>query len=75
MKAYKLTDENHQTRNETQWGENITHYTNGEGELCGPGWLHYYNDPLLAVLLNPVHAGLSVTLLSVALTIYNNSKI
>lgn len=57
MKAYKLTDENHQTRNETQWGENITHYTNGEGELCGPGWLHYYNDPLLAVLLNPVHAG------------------
>ena len=30
--------------------------TSGEGELCGPGWLHCYSDPLLAVLLNPIHA-------------------
>ena len=24
--------------------------------MCGPGWLHAYTSPLLAVLLNPVHA-------------------
>lgn len=29
--------------------------TNGEGDLCGPGWLHYYRHPLLAVLHNPLY--------------------
>ena len=52
---YKLTDKNGQTRNETQWGEGVTHETNGAGELCGPGWLHAYLSPELAVLLNPIH--------------------
>lgn len=56
MKVYKLTDKNNQTRNKTQWGENVTHETDGSGDLCGPGWLHAYSDPLLAVLLNPIHA-------------------
>jgi len=56
MKLYKLTDEHDQTYNQTQWGENVTHTVNGEGELCGPGWIHAYTDPLLAVLLNPIHA-------------------
>ena len=51
----KLTDENDQTKNNTQWGENITHTANGEGELCSKGWIHYYDSPLLAVLLNPIH--------------------
>ena len=55
MKSYKLTDENDQTRNGTQWGENVTHEADGLGDLCGPGWLHYYDDPLLAVLHNPIH--------------------
>lgn len=55
MKVYKLTDENNQTRNKTQWGENVTHETDGSGDLCGPGWLHAYSDPLLAVLLSPIH--------------------
>jgi len=53
---YKLTDENGQTYNKTQWAEGTTHTTNGEGDLCGPGWIHAYTDPLLAVLLNPLHA-------------------
>ena len=57
MKLYKLTNENSETRNQTKWGENVTHTASGEGELCGPGWLHAYTDRLLAVLLNPVHAG------------------
>lgn len=54
--AYKLTNQFGKSHSETQWGENVTHTTNGGGELCGAGWLHYYEHPLLAVLLNPVHA-------------------
>lgn len=57
MKAYKLTDENNQTRNKTQWGENIAHTAVGEAEfLCSDAWIHFYTDPLLATLLNPIHA-------------------
>jgi len=56
MKLYKLTDENGQTHNKTQWGEGVTHEGTGEGELCGPGWIHAYTHPLLAVFLNPIHA-------------------
>jgi hypothetical protein len=56
MKLYKLTDRNGQTRNRTQWGEGVEHTASGEGDLCGPGWLHAYTHPLLAVLLNPGHA-------------------
>ncbi|MCK9460609.1 MAG: hypothetical protein M0R80_13300 [Proteobacteria bacterium] len=55
MKLYKLTDENDQTQNSCQWGENITHETSGEGKFCGPGFTHWYLDPLLAVFLNPIH--------------------
>jgi hypothetical protein len=58
--AYKLTTQDGKTRkeyaNETRWGEMVTHTASGEGGLCGPGWLHYYAHPLLAVLLNPIHA-------------------
>ena len=55
MKLYKLTDEQDQTKNATQWGEGVMHIANGEGDLCGPGWLHAYEDPLLAVLHNPIY--------------------
>jgi alkylhydroperoxidase/carboxymuconolactone decarboxylase family protein YurZ len=53
---YKLTDARGCTRNNTHWGEGVTRVATGEGELCGPGWLHAYTHPLLAVLLNPIHA-------------------
>ena len=56
MILYKLTDEKHQTYGGCQWGENVTHETSGEGNLCGPGWLHAYTSPELAVLLNSIHA-------------------
>ncbi|RPI49410.1 MAG: hypothetical protein EHM49_09945 [Deltaproteobacteria bacterium] len=55
MKLYKLTDKNDQTHGGCQWGPGVTHETSGEGELCGPGWTHWYTDPLLAVFLNPIH--------------------
>ena len=56
MKLYKLTNEQGRTYGETQWGAGITHTAPGRGDLCGPGWIHAYTDPLLAVLLNPIHA-------------------
>lgn len=56
MIAYKLTDENMQTHRGFQWEMNKKVITNGKGELCGPGWLHFYSHPLLAVLLNSIHA-------------------
>lgn len=59
-KLYKLTTQDFKTRpgksNECLWGEGVTHVGTGEGELCGPGYIHAYEHPLLAVLLNPIHA-------------------
>ena len=55
MTGYKLTDKNDQTWGGCQWGPGVTHETDGAGDLCGPGWLHYYSHPLLAVLHNPIH--------------------
>src|ERR1700689_411919 len=57
-KLWKLTDQNHQTRNATQWGEGVEHTADGEGGLCGPGWLHAYESKELATLLNPIHANI-----------------
>ncbi len=58
--VYKLTDAKMRTRpdqsNETLWGENITHTAPGTEEMCGPGWIHAYTHPLLALLLNRAHA-------------------
>lgn len=62
-KLYKLTDENGWTRrgfeNETKWevGKWNTVAEGGKGkELCGPDCIHAYENPWLAVLLNPHHA-------------------
>jgi hypothetical protein len=57
--GYKLTDENMRTYGGFQWelGQEVA--TSGKGDLCGPGWLHYYRSPLLAVLHNPMHANLA----------------
>lgn len=56
MIKYKLTNQKSQTYGQTQWGENITHTASGQGRLCGKGWIHVYESPKLAVLLNPIHA-------------------
>ena len=57
MIVYKLTDADDRTRNDTQWGEGITHTASGNGELCTANWLHCYSDPVLAVLMDPIHGG------------------
>ena len=59
MKLYKLTDQEGRTKNNTQWGDGVTHTAPGTGDLCSSGWLHAYTDPLLAILLNPGHANIS----------------
>lgn len=57
MKAYKLTNSNNQTYKSTKWGKNITHTVRGKCRaLCSNGWIHFYQDPLIAVLMNPVCA-------------------
>ena len=53
MRLYKLTDKDGCTYGQTRWGVGIEHTASGTGELCGPGWLHAYSHPLLAVLMNP----------------------
>jgi hypothetical protein len=53
---YKLTDQDMRTHNGFQWTLNKEETASGEGNLCGPGFLHAYTDPLLAILLNPIHA-------------------
>jgi len=59
MIVYKLTDQKMQTHGGCQWEPGVPRETDGSGSLCGPGWLHYYHDPLLAVLLNPIHADIA----------------
>jgi len=55
--VYKLTDKFGQTKDNTKWGNNVSHTAKGKGkELCSDGWIHYYTHPLLAVLMNPIHA-------------------
>jgi hypothetical protein len=58
---YKLTTADLKTRkgesNETTWGEGVTHSGDTTfSKLCSPGFIHAYTHPLLAVLLNPIHA-------------------
>lgn len=56
MKVYKLTDANDCTRNDTQWGEGVTHTAKSDRlRLCTDGWIHWYTDPVLAILMNPIH--------------------
>lgn len=56
MMRYKLTDENMITHGGCQWALGEWRDAPGEGELCGPGWIHVYDHPLVGVFLNPIHA-------------------
>jgi len=57
---WKLTNDKDQTYGGCQWGNNVTVETSGMGELCGKGFTHWYTDPLLAVLLNPIHGNFDI---------------
>lgn len=60
MKLYKLTDQDMRTHGGYQWelGKEVTVEPDEHGErrLCTRTVLHAYRDPLLAVLMNPIHA-------------------
>ena len=58
MKLYKLTDQDMRTHGGYQWSLGVWHKTSGWGDLCGPGWLHAYADPLVALFLNPIHTNI-----------------
>ena len=60
-KLYKLTDKQGRTRagkdNELTWAVGVEHKTAGMGtRLCTADVIHAYEHPLIAVLMNPVHA-------------------
>jgi len=55
---YKLTDQNLRTYKGYQWVLGQERTAPGNGPLCSDGWIHAYTDPLLAVLLNPIHANI-----------------
>ncbi len=62
MKLYKLTDQDHMTQGNTKWGANVTRRVKRvakEPRLCSQDVLHAYKSKELALLLNPIHAGLS----------------
>src|SRR3990167_7851800 len=54
--VYKLTDQHMKTHGGYPWELGKVNTVTGTGNLCGPGWLHVYSHPWLAVLLNPIHA-------------------
>ena len=59
MLVYKLTDSALRTHGSTfQWELNVPREISKEDHttsLCSPGFFHWYRDPLLAVLHDPIH--------------------
>src|SRR3990167_1983702 len=63
MIAYKLTDQGNRTRNNTLWGENVTNeiladLCDATKPLCTQHWFHYYEHPLIAILMNQSDANI-----------------
>jgi len=62
MIVYKLTDKDGMTGTHfgdatpLQWGDDVTHSAAGDDfRLCADGVIHAYRDPILAVLMDPIH--------------------
>lgn len=58
--VYVLTGQNNKTKKNTSLdkdlicGKGVTHKRSGKGHLYGPGWIHSYTHPLMAVLFNHI---------------------
>ena len=64
MKYYKLLDQKMTSHNNTKWEIGVPITISKEGNLmCTDQVLHCYNHPLLAVILNPIHANIKNPLL------------
>lgn len=60
MKYYKLLNQDLTSYNHTEWEIGVPVTVTVEGnKMCSNQVLHCYNHPLLAVILNPIHANLS----------------
>jgi len=55
---YKITTQDNTTHSGYIWEPGTWYETDGSGHLYLDGWIHAYTDPLLAILLNPIHAGI-----------------
>ena len=56
--AYKLTNSKMRTHKGFQWELGKWYETMGRWSLCSPGWFHFYNDPLVGMFMNPIHANI-----------------
>ena len=56
MLVYKLTNPDMTTYGGCKWELGVSKETTGLGNLCSSGWLHYYDDANLAIIMNPIHA-------------------
>ena len=53
----KLCSQSGETHGRTKWGPGVVHEAIGEGKrLCSPDLIHVYDDLILGLMLNPVHA-------------------
>ena len=53
MKCYKVTNKRGYTKLQTKWGNGVSHTAKGDGDrLCSNGFIHFYRDPRLAVLMH-----------------------
>jgi len=65
---YKLTDEQGNTRKNTHWDVGTKHEVRRElrictHPLCTSSYIHAYENPLVAVLMNPIHANFKAPIL------------
>ncbi len=65
---YKLTDEQGNTRNNTHWDVGTKHEVRRDlrictHPLCTSSYIHAYENPLVAVLMNPIHANFKAPIL------------
>jgi hypothetical protein len=60
LAIYKLTNQDMTTRDGFQYTLGVTAHATGDGEptLCSNTVLHAYTSPVLAVLMNPMHANI-----------------
>lgn len=59
--VYKFFNSDMTTYGGYQWEVGEWRETSGEGELCGEGWLHAYDDLLVGVMMNPIHGNFDLS--------------
>ena len=56
---YKLLNQDLISYGNCKWELFVWKETDGIGELCSSGWLHCYSNPILGLILNPIHANIN----------------